>query len=209
MSDLAGKLAGKFIVIDGPDGAGKSTQLEMLAGYLRGQGTDVCMTRDPGGTVIGDKIRRILLDNAHTDMAIGCEILLYMASRTQLMSEVIWPALQQGKCVLCDRWVSSTVAYQVAGGAATADEVMTTYEIALKGIRPDMTVILDLPAEAGLARLTAAPDRMEAKGLEFHKKVRRLFLEQAKIAPDIFAVIDGAGSAAEVHQRLLDALRNW
>ena len=124
MSELADRLAGKFIVIDGPDGSGKSTQLKLLADALRSDGLEVTETRDPGGTAIGDKIRHILLDNDHTDMAIGCEILLYMASRTQLMHQTIAPAMDQGRCVLCDRWVSSTVAYQVADATATADDML-------------------------------------------------------------------------------------
>ena len=123
MSGPAEKLAGKFIVIDGPDGAGKSTQLKLLAEHLRQEGVKVTGTRDPGGTRIGDSIREILLNREHADMTIGCEMLLYMASRTQLMGEVIGPAIANGRCVLCDRWVSSTVAYQLADGTMTAKEI--------------------------------------------------------------------------------------
>ena len=209
MSEPAKKLSGKFIVIDGPDGAGKSTQLKLLAEHLRSQGVDVVETRDPGGTAIGDKIREILLDRSHDQMVIGCEILLYMASRTQLMGEIITPAIQAGRCVLCDRWVSSTVAYQVAGGAATVRQILDTYEIALHGFYPDLTVILDLPAEVGLARLPGQPDRMEAKGLEFHQKVRELFAAQAATAPESFTVLDAAGSVDDVQQRLRSAIENW
>ncbi len=209
MSKLSEILADKFVVIDGPDGAGKSTQLRMLAEHLKASDVEVVQTRDPGGTAIGDKIRHILLDNDHTAMTIGCEILLYMASRTQLMGEVIQPALSAGKCVLCDRWVSSTVAYQVAEGAATADEIMSIYNTAMRGVFPDLTVIVDLPAERGLDRVGDAPDRIEAKGAEFHSRVRELFLQQAADSPENFAVIDATGSIEQVHERLRDIILNW
>jgi len=209
MSELTDNLAGKFIVLDGPDGSGKSTQVAMLADWLAEKGLTVTQTRDPGGTEIGDKIRTILLDRKHTAMAIGCEILLYMASRTQLMSEVIGPALSRSECVLCDRWVSSTVAYQVADQTATVKEVMDIYDLALRKISPDLTVILDIPAERGLSRLVGDPDRMEAKGVAFHRKVRQLFLQQAKSSPSRFAIIDACGTAHEVNQQLQDCITNW
>jgi len=209
MSELADRLGGRFIVIDGPDGAGKSTQLRLLGDFLRDQGAEVTETRDPGGTAIGDKIRDILLDTAHEEMTIGCEILLYMASRTQLMGEVIGPAIQRNECVLCDRWVSSTIAYQLAEGRATAEEIMNIYEIALKGIRPDLTIILDVPADVGLARIVGGGDRIEAKGLDFHRKVRELFVRQAPSASKTMAVVDAAGSVEEVQRRLRLMLENW
>ena len=209
MGELGERLAGKFVVIDGPDGAGKSTQLRMLAAHLGGAGVDVTVTRDPGGTEIGDKIRHILLDNAHTSMTIGCEILLYMASRTQLMGEVIAPAIERGACVLCDRWASSTVAYQVAEGTATAKDVLEIYEVALRGRGPDLTVILDLPADDGLRRIAGGRDRMEAKSAEFHQRVRELFLKQAAASPKTFAVVDASGTVDEVQQRLRKLLDGW
>lgn len=210
MSDLAKKLAGRFLVVDGPDGAGKSTQLRLLADWLRGQGLAVTETRDPGGTAVGDRIRTILLDNAHGEMSVGCEVLLYMASRTQLMAEVIRPAMESDQCVLCDRWVSATVAYQGAGGT-DPKSVLAMYELALPGIRPDLTIILDLPAETGLQRVSASRghDRMEAKGLEFHRRVRALFLHQAREHPDRFAVADAAGSVEDVQARLRQILNRW
>lgn len=211
MSDLAEKLAGKFIVIDGPDGSGKSTQLAILAEHLGAAGASVTTTRDPGGTPIGDKIRAILLDRANDGMDIGCEILLYMASRTQLMAEVISPAVAAGNCVLCDRWVSSTVAYQVAGGKATADEIMAAYDLALGGAGADLTIVLDLDAELGLSR-AARPgghDRIEARGPEYHRRVRDLFLEQAARHSAGFAVVDADGSIDEVHRRLRTIIETW
>lgn len=210
MGRLASKLAGKFIVIDGPDGAGKTTQLKMLADHLRRCGVDLVQTRDPGGTAIGDKIRQVLLDRANDEMAVTCEVMLYMASRAQLAAEVIAPALRAGRCVLCDRYVSSTVAYQGAGGA-DVEAILAAGRIAVGAVWPDLTIILDIEAEAGLARLKNAPDRMEARNLDFHRKVRQLFLKQAGEDPRRFAVVDAAGSPQHVQQRLREAIekRNW
>ena len=209
MDNWIEKLAGRFIVIDGPDGAGKSTQLRLLAEYLRGHGLDVTETRDPGGTTIGDKIRHILLDNDHGEMTIGCEILLYMASRTQLAGQVIRPSLNEGRCVLCDRWVSSTVAYQVADGAARVEDIQTSYRLAMGDFAPDLTIVLDLPADAGLGRITGKLDRMEAKGAAFHRKVRELFLSQAREQTDRFVVLDADQPAEAVHADLRAALKDW
>ena len=211
MTDLAEKLAGRFIVLDGPDGSGKSTQLTMLAECLRACGDKVVTTRDPGGTPIGDRIRAVLLDRANDVMSINCEILLYMASRTQLMAEVISPAVAAGNCVLCDRWVSSTVAYQVADGKASAPDIMAAYDLALPGVRADLTMILDLDAEFGLARAAGADghDRIEARGAAYHRRVRELFLERAADRPDRFVVVDAAGTIDEVHQRVRDVVETW
>ncbi len=208
MGDLAEKLAGRFIVIDGGDGTGKSTQLNLLAEYLRGEGVALRQVRDPGGTAIGEKIRQILLDNAHGEMAVRCELMLYMASRAQLASEVIAPALAGGQCVLADRYISSTVAYQGAGGV-DAEAVLDAGRLAVGKTWPDLTIVLDLPVEAGLARLKGQPDRMEAKDIAFHRSVRELFVQQADRQPDRFAVIDASGSVEDVQQRIRRVISNW
>ncbi len=208
MNEITNKLTGRFIVIDGPDGAGKSTQLKLLAEFLQAGGLDVCQTRDPGGTAISDKIREILLDRSNDPMAVECETMLYMASRAQLAAEVIRPALAAGRCVLCDRYISSTIAYQGAAGADT-DAIHTAAEIATGGLWPDLTVILDLPASDGLDRLTSSPDRMEAKGPAFHAKVRDQFLAQAEASPESFAVVDAAGNVEQVQGRLREVVVNW
>jgi len=208
MGDLADKLAGRFIVIDGGDGTGKSTQLNRLAEYLRGEGVAVRQVRDPGGTAIGEKIRQILLDTAHGEMAVRCELMLYMASRAQLAAEVIAPALAGGQCVLADRYISSTVAYQGAGGV-DAEAVLAAGRLAVGKTWPDLTILLDLPVETGLARLKGQPDRMEAKNIAFHGRVRELFLQQADSRPDRFAVIDAAGSIDDVQQRIRGIISNW
>jgi len=210
MSDLPDKLAGRFVVIDGPDGAGKSTQAAMLAEHLRARGADVRLVRDPGGTAVGDRIRQVLLDRAHGEMCVECELMLYMASRAQLAAEVIRPALSAGQCVLGDRYVSSTVAYQGAGGV-DAEVVLTAARIAVGPTWPELTVVLDVPSEVGLARAgtRAAHDRMEAKGLAFHQRVRESFLDQARRDPERFAVIDAAGTPDEVQTRLREAIDKW
>ena len=215
MDDLAKKLAGRFIVLDGPDGSGKSTQLALLADWLTGQGVEVVTARDPGGTEIGGRIRQILLDGRHGEMSVSCEMLLYMASRAQLVVEVIRPALSADMCVLCDRYVSATIAYQGAGGA-DVDAIKVVAEAAVGGTRPDLTVILDLPAEAGLERIRQKPggapakfDRMESKELAFHQKVREIFLDQARSDPARCAVVDAAGTKEQIHQRLCELLAHW
>jgi len=208
MGELADKLAGRFLVVDGPDGAGKTTQVALLAEWLGEQGVAVTRVRDPGGTAIGDGIRSILLDNEHGDMSVECETMLYMASRAQLVAEVVRPALKGGRCVLSDRYVAATVAYQGAGGM-DPDAVQTVAEIAVGGCRPELTIILDLPAEQGLHRLPGDPDRMESKDLYFHQRVREMFLDQARRQPDRFTVVDAAGSAEQVQHRTREAILGW
>ncbi len=213
MSDWRQKLSGRFVVVDGPDGAGKGTQIRLLAEFLASQGVELCLARDPGGTAVGERIRSILLDKAHDGMSVQCELMLYMASRAQLAGEVLRPALAAGKCVLCDRYISSTVAYQGAGGVDPAD-VKAVAEVAVGGLWPDLTVILDIASDAGLARVgasrrTGGPDRMESKTAAFHRKVRELFLKQAADEPDRFAVVDAAGTMDEVQQRLRRAIHSW
>ncbi len=207
MDDIAGRLEGRFLVVDGPDGAGKSTQLRLRAEYLRAQDLEVQEVRDPGGTAIGDRIRTILLDPACNEMSVPCELMLYMASRAQLAAEIIRPALSRGACVLSDRYVSSTVAYQGAGGASIED-VVAAAEIATGGLWPDLTLLLDLDAEVGLARAgnRGDLDRMEAKDLDFHRRVRELFLAQAYRNPARFAVIDANVEPEEVARRIRGAL---
>ncbi len=209
MTKLAEKLAGRFIVIDGPDGSGKSTQLKLLAEHLRGRGVSVCMAHDPGGTAIGERIRAILLDKTHTEMTVQCELMLCMASRSQLAAEVIRPALSRGQCVLCDRYISASAAYQGAGGI-DAEDVLAAGRIAVAQTWPDLTIILDIPAAVGLTRAgkTGQADRMEAKADEFHRRVRRLFLAQAERRPETFALVDGSGHVEQVQQRLRDTIDN-
>lgn len=208
MGDLRDNLAGKFIVLDGPDGSGKSTQVKLLAEFLTERGVKVCPVRDPGGTAIGDKIRAILLDKAHDEMCVQCELMLYMASRAQLVSQIIRPALQSGQCVLSDRYVSSTIAYQGAGGVHVPD-ILAAAKAAVGGLWPALTILLDMPPETGLARLPAAPDRMESKNLEFHQRVRALYLQQALQSPAKYAIVDAVGTIESVQKLIRRVFDTW
>jgi dTMP kinase len=210
MSETVGKLAGKFIVIDGPDGAGKTTQCELLSEFISNSGLEVCRIRDPGGTTIGDEIRTILLDRKHDQMSVQCELMLYMASRAQLAREVIEPALNDEKCVLGDRYVSSTIAYQGAGGA-DIEAIIQSASIAVGATMPDLTIILDIDPELGLTRAThkGQADRIEAKHIEYHQKVREIFLEQAENQPLRFAVIPAGGSVDQIQDQLREMLQTW
>ncbi len=191
MRELVTRLAGKFIVLDGPDGCGKTTQVALLARMLTRQGADVLTVRDPGGTAVGESIRRLLLEPEHGPIAPVCETMLFMASRAQLVAERIGPALRAGRVVLGDRYVSATVAYQGALGV-DPQAILRVAEVAVQGVWPDLTIILDLPAEVGLRRVGArrqgaaegqgpgcgpggAPDRLESRDLRYHRAVRRNF----------------------------------
>ena len=181
---------GIFLVLDGTEGSGKSTQGRLLEQRLTSLGFDVLLTRDPGTTRIGEQIRAILLDPAHAEMSMRCEMLLYMSARAQMMSQIIAPALAAGKIVLCDRFVSSTLAYQLGGDGITADEIRRVADIAITGRWPDRTLLLDLPAHKSLARVKRAKDRIEQRPLEYHEQVRRNYLAQAQSDPSRYRVID-------------------
>jgi dTMP kinase len=160
-------MQGLFISMEGPDGAGKSTQIELLQEYLADKGYETIITREPGGTVISEAIRGIILNKDYSEMSPNTELLLYAAARAQLVHEVIRPALEAGKAVICDRFLESSVVYQ------GIDKVYAVNDYALEGLRPQLTILLDLDAEEGLRRKKnqAELDRMEAAGLEFHQKV--------------------------------------
>lgn len=202
------KLQGKFIVLDGPDGCGKSTQTGLLADKCWVAEVTPVVLRDPGGTAIGERIRDILLDPIHDEMSIRTETLLYMASRAQLFDQHIAPALEDGDCVICDRWISSTYAYQAVAGKIGPDIVLDLAEIALKRTWPDITIIIDVPSDYAFERLNRNLDRMEAKGLEFHKAVRQAFLELAGRRDD-FAVVDGSATIEEVHNQIIEVLARY
>ncbi|MHC4716486.1 MAG: dTMP kinase [Planctomycetota bacterium] len=210
MRDLADSLRGKFIVLDGPDGAGKSTQLDLLAELLARQGAEVERVRDPGGTSVGDKIRQILLDRANGDMVPLCEMLLFMASRAQLIAEKVRPAVTAGKVVLCDRFISATIAYQGASGVE-AQPIIDVGNLAVQGVWPDLTVVLDLPAEVGLERVgrrvaQAGQDRMEIRSMAYHQAVRENFLTLSKCYPRPVVVVDAQGEPKAVFSRVLEAI---
>jgi len=222
-------LRGRFIVFDGPDGCGKSTQGRMLAERLTAAGLEVVTCRDPGGTTIGDRIRSVLLDYDLSEMDVSCETMLFMASRAQLVAEVIAPAQQEGRTVICDRFVSSTCAYQGAAGYDPA-RVIELAHFAIGEHWPDLTVLLDVDAEEGFDRIGrkpshagknrrkeadggmmliagSQPDAMEARSIAFHRKVRELFLGLDAIYPRPILKVDGRGAAEAVQQRVWEALQ--
>ncbi len=202
-------LAGRFVVFDGPDGSGKSTQLRVFGAACRDAGLTVRDAPDPGGTPVGDRIRAILLDPAHPEMCVRTEAMLYMASRAQLVDEVIRPAIARGELVLGDRFVSSTLAYQGTAGGLSQREIREVASVACGEVRPDLTVIFDADERTAARRLSPLLDRMEQKGLEFHRRVRAGFLDQARDEPARHAVVDANADQAEVTSRLFDAVRAW
>jgi len=195
-----------FIAFDGGEGCGKSTQIQLLRQALEARGKRVLAVRDPGTTRIGELVRSILLDPSSVEMGMRCEMLLYMAARSQMMHEVIAPALARGEIVLTDRFVSSTLAYQLGGDGLTADEIRTAASIALSGRLPDLTIILDMPPELAITRVKRAKDRIEQRPLEYHQRVRENFLSQAKANAQSYRVIDASQSIDVVSAEVWNAI---
>ncbi|MBI3270552.1 MAG: dTMP kinase [Planctomycetes bacterium] len=196
---------GRFLVLDGPDGSGKSTQTRMLCEFLSSAGRDPLHLREPGGTSIGEKVRKILLDPENRSMHLKTELLLYMASRAQIVEEVIRPALAAGRIVVCERFLSSSLAYQGFAGGLGTETVATIGTFATGGLVPDRTFLLDIPAAAGLGRIrrkTPNLDRIEDRTLDFHERVRQGFLGLARQEPERYVVLDASGEPDAVQAAL-------
>lgn len=200
---------GKFITFEGGDGSGKSTQIRLAADWLTAAGFEVLLTREPGGTRIGEMIRALLLDPENTDMMDMTEMLLYAAARAQLAREVIEPALAAGRLVVCDRWVDSSLVYQGAAHGLD-DAVRKVNAFAAEGLfSPEVTILLDLDPNEALARATAVGDggdRIEALGVEYQRQVREAYQKLAEREPSRIHVIEASGSPEEVHIRVRSAL---
>jgi dTMP kinase len=198
-------MASRFIVLDGNEGCGKSTQSRLLQAHLQGRGIDSILVRDPGTTRIGEQIRAILLNPDHAEMSMRTEMLLYMAARAQMMKEIIAPALDAGRWVISDRFVSSTLAYQVGGDGLTREEILKVAGVSIGNRWPDLTIILDMPVEKSLARVQRAKDRIEQRPLDYHATVRQNFLAQAQADPRTYRILN-ADRAPELVQADLERL---
>ena len=192
-----------FITFEGIEGCGKSTQVQRLAERL---GSAALLTREPGGTAIGQAIREVLLDPRNRSMAPTTELLLYFSDRAQHVAEVIRPALAKGLVVLCDRYVESALAYQGYGRGLDVDMVRAISGWAAGGLWPDLTVLLTVPPEVARERTGGERDRIEAAGRAFHERVAEGFRAQAEDEPEHWIEVDGTGTPDEVHQRVLDAV---
>ncbi len=194
-----------FITLEGPDGSGKTTQIRLLAEWLREQDYEVVLTREPGGTGIGDQIRVVLHDPCNTAMDARTEILLYSASRAQHVAQCIRPALAAGKIVISDRYADSTLAYQGYGRGLNLETLRTITAFATGGLMPDLTLYLDITSQEGLQRRRLGGgewNRLDAETLGFHQRVRSGYLELADLEPERWVVIDAARSAEEVQAEI-------
>jgi dTMP kinase len=197
-----------FLSIDGGDGTGKSTQMALLLEWFRLRGREVVTCRDPGSTPLGESVREILLHRHDLRIDRRSEMLLYMAARAQLVEEVIRPALAARKTIVCDRYLLANVVYQGHAGGLDATSLWEVGRIAVDGLMPDLTIVLDLPAEVAAQRLNRLRDRMEQQGAEFHARVREGFLIEAAQQPDRIVVIDAAGPIDVIQQAIRRAIED-
>jgi len=195
---------GLFITLEGPEGAGKSTNRDYLAELLGAAGREVVLTREPGGTPLAERIREILLAPAAEPMAVDTELLLMFAARAQHLAQVVRPALARGALVLCDRFVDATYAYQGGGRGVPSARIATLEAFVLGDLQPDLTLVFDLPVEIGLARAArrGALDRFEQEQRAFFEAVRQTYLERAQAVPERYRIIDASRSLAEVQADL-------
>lgn len=208
-------MKGVFITFEGIEGSGKSTQLEFLARELESKGLEVLKTQEPGGTKIGAMIRKILLDPKNKEIGPMTELMLYGASRAQHLKEVILPAIKDGKIVLCDRFSDATVAYQGYGRGLSLDVIRKLDSILTEGIKPSLTILLDLDPEKGLLRAkkrieknnSLKEGRIEQEGFSFHKRVREGYLKLAEGEPDRIKVVGADFPIEEIHKKVIDIVK--
>ncbi|RJQ32978.1 MAG: dTMP kinase [Actinobacteria bacterium] len=194
---------GFFITLEGLEGAGKSTQMQLLKDHLVQVGWQVVCTREPGGTYIGDEIRDILLDPDNSDLDYRVEALLYAASRAQLVSKTIMPALNEGKIVICDRFIDSSLAYQCYGRGLPLDVVLEFNKWATEAIKPNLTILLDIDVEEGLKRATTTQaDRIEQEDLSFHQRVEHGYTELAKQYSNRYFIVNANQESTDIHHQI-------
>ena len=200
-----------FVTFEGGEGSGKSTAIKSLVEKLKQEGFDILLTREPGGTPISEQIREVILNKENTNMDPVTEAYLYAASRRQHVVEKVRPALKEGKLVLCDRFLDSSLAYQGGARGLGFDMILDINKHAIDGLFPDVTIFFDLKPEIGLARINANSgreiNRLDVEKMEFHLKVREAFLSLAKIYPDRYAIIDASKSPEEVVEEAYDAIK--
>lgn len=199
---------GVFLALEGGEGAGKSTQAALLVEWLEELGHRVLLTREPGGTEVGKILRHIVLDHDTGELSPRTEVLLYAADKAEHVDQVVLPALAEGRVVLTDRYVDSTLAYQGAGRHLDQAEVEHVARWATSSLRPHLTIVLDIDPSVGHARFEGA-DRMESEPLEFHQRVRQQFLDLADADPAHYLVVGGRGTPAEVHAEIRGAVEPW
>ena len=199
-----------FITLEGPEGSGKTTAVDYAVSKLEEMGYKIVRTREPGGTPISEQIRNVILDKANTAMDERTEALLYAASRRQHLVEKVWPALKEGKIVICDRYLDSSLAYQGGARGLGVENILNVNNFATEGTFPDLTLLFDIDPKIGLARIAANANRevnrLDLEKLDFHNKVRNTFLELAKRCPERFIVIDASKSREEVADATLKAM---
>ena len=202
-------MKGTFITFEGCEGVGKSRQIRFLEEYLRKNQIEYYLTREPGGTPVSEQIRGVILDGKNVSMTDECEALLYSAARVQLLKEKVKPLLDQGKLVLCDRYIDSSFAYQGYARGLGVDFIEKINDYAIKNFMPDYTVFLKLPPEIAFKRKGGVDknDRLELSGMEFHNKVYEGYLDLAKRYPERFIVIDASGEREETHKKIINALK--
>ena len=194
---------GLFITFEGGDGCGKTTQIKLLDEYLRSKGYETILTREPGSVGLGEKLREILL-NYDGEVSSTAESFLFLADRAQHVDCIIKPALKNGIIVLCDRHIDSTVAYQGYGRGLNLEQIYYLNKLATSGLKPDLTIVLDVDVETSQKRVGLEKDRMESAGLEFFEKVRKGFLEIAKQEPKRVKVVDSTQSIESIHKQILE-----
>lgn len=197
-----------FVSFDGVDGTGKSTQVGLFVEWLRTQGREVVQCRDPGSTSVGDELRKILLHRVDLQLARRSEMFLYMAARSQLVEEVIRPALAAGKTVVSDRYLLANIVYQGYAGGMDVETIRQVGQVATDGLWPDLTIVLDLPAATAAARIQRGFDKMESQGMKFLEDVRQGFLQEAPRLGDRVRILDADGTREEVHERVVAAWRS-